>query len=448
MKVEQFEDKALAHYSYVILSEGLVVLIDPARDPRPYYDFARDNEAVIIGVIETHPHADFVSSHLEIHKKTGAKLYASRLLVASYPHLTFDEGNEITLGKVKLRALNTPGHSPDSICIVLREGDKDKIVFTGDTLFIGDCGRPDLRENVGAITEKRVELARQMYHSLRDKLMPLDDDVWVYPAHGSGSLCGKALSDANRSTIAAEKISNWSLKEMTEQEFITELNSDQPFVPKYFGFDVELNKNGANDLKPSIARVNIQKVGTADEAKELDPGIIIMDTRPSALYKERHLPNSINLMAGGKFETWLGSIINPGEAFYLAAENKEALLELVLRSSKIGYESFIKAGLVLNYGTLSSEKIELNKFRANQDDYTIVDIRNRSEVKEHPIFACSINIPLSELRERAREIPIKKPLVVHCAGGYRSAAGSSIIRELMPEIAHVYDLSDAIKEFE
>jgi glyoxylase-like metal-dependent hydrolase (beta-lactamase superfamily II) len=198
MEIKQFEDKNLAHFSYAIVSNGEIALIDPARDPQPYYDFAKQNTAKIIAVIETHPHADFVSSHLEIKNTAGATIYVSKLLSADYPHQTFDEGDAIVLGTITLKSLNTPGHSPDSISIVaIDEAGKEKAVFTGDTLFIGDCGRPDLREQAGAITAQRAELAKDMYHSLRNKLMTLPDDVLVYPAHGAGSLCGKQ----NRSGI-------------------------------------------------------------------------------------------------------------------------------------------------------------------------------------------------------------------------------------------------------
>lgn len=188
--IKQFEDKALSHFSYAIISQNKMVLIDPARDPKPYYNFATANNATITGVIETHPHADFVSSHLEIHQTTGASIYVSKLVGAAYNHIAFDSGNVIALGNIILKSINTPGHSPDSISIILEEAKKNIAVFTGDTLFIGDCGRPDLRENAGNITATRNELAKDMYHSLREKLLILNEDVLVYPAHGAGSLCG------------------------------------------------------------------------------------------------------------------------------------------------------------------------------------------------------------------------------------------------------------------
>src|SRR6185503_9542174 len=221
MKIHQFYDKGLAHASYAILRNGKIVVVDPGRDPQPYYDFATLNEATIVGVIETHPHADFVSSHLEIHQTTGAVIYVSRLTGAEYPHETFDDGDMIQLDDVKLKAINTPGHSPDSICILVEDQHgNERALFTGDTLFVGDVGRPDLRENAGNITAKKEELARQMYHSTRDKLMRLPDDVVVYPAHGPGSLCGKNMSPDLQSTIGRELRENYALQLMDELMFV------------------------------------------------------------------------------------------------------------------------------------------------------------------------------------------------------------------------------------
>lgn len=221
-----------------------MILIDPARNPQPYYDYAKQHDAQIVGIIETHPHADFVSSHLEIAEATGAIVYVSKLVHAQYPHQTFDEGDQIEIGKIRLSAINTPGHSPDSISVKIEYEDKIEAVFTGDTLFIGDCGRPDLREGAGNIKATRHDLAKQMYHSLRDKLATLPGETTVYPAHGAGTLCGKSLSKAQSSTIAAERQTNWSLQEATEEEFVENLLADQPFVPLYFPYDVELNRKG------------------------------------------------------------------------------------------------------------------------------------------------------------------------------------------------------------
>ncbi|HLT08118.1 MAG TPA: MBL fold metallo-hydrolase [Cyclobacteriaceae bacterium] len=442
-QIKQFEDKGLAHFSYAVLVNTEIVLIDPARNPQPYYDFAAENNAKIVGVIETHPHADFVSSHHEIHKTVGAAIYVSEKVEADYPFQAFDEGDEIDLGEgIKLKALHTPGHSPDSISIVLSNKEKDEAVFTGDTLFIGDVGRPDLREKAGKLQAKREELARAMFHSTREKLMVMDDDVVVYPAHGSGSLCGKALSDASSSTIGQEKMSNYALQEMTEDEFVKILLEDQPFIPKYFPYDVALNKQGAPGYEESLQKVQVLEDNFRPEA-----GTIIIDGRPSEQFRASHLAGAVNLMNGEKFETWLGSIVAPEESFYLIAQDKDTLNKLVQKAAKIGYELMIKGVFIYNAKDgKQSKEFDKAAFKRDPAAYTIVDIRNHSETKNGLVFDTAINIPLPELRERITEIPTDKPVVVHCAGGYRSAAGSSIIQKYL-EGTTVFDMSQAITDF-
>ncbi|MBS1736454.1 MAG: MBL fold metallo-hydrolase [Bacteroidetes bacterium] len=442
MEIIQFEDKNLAHYSYAIISNGQMALIDPARNPQPYYDLAKDKNVQIKAVMETHPHADFISSHKEIHDTCGATIYVSKLLGAAYPHQNFDDGDEIKLGDVTFRALNTPGHSPDSISIVAKENGKDFALFSGDTLFIGDCGRPDLRETAGHITSERTELAKQMFHSLRDKILTLSDEVLVYPAHGAGSLCGKGLSAANVSTIGTERASNWSLQESTEADFIHELLDSQPFVPKYFVHSVELNKEGAPPFLSSI-----QKIQISDKVPEKLEKFVIIDTRKESDFKNGYLPGAINLMIDTKFETWLGSIVAPDEKFYLFAESKEALEALIIRIAKIGYEPQVAGAFIAQHISGNQlPNINVDAFSNAPEDYTIVDIRNTTEVKNKKFFKNTIEIPLPELRERVHEIPFQKPVVVHCAGGYRSAAGASIIKEALKN-TEVYDLSYAISKF-
>jgi glyoxylase-like metal-dependent hydrolase (beta-lactamase superfamily II)/rhodanese-related sulfurtransferase len=443
MKIEQFYDKGLAHASYAILSKNEIAIIDPARDPQQYLDHAKKHDAKIVAVIETHPHADFVSSHAELSQKTGATVYVSKLVSADYKHKSFDEGDKITLGDVTLKAMNTPGHSPDSISIILvDEKGKEHAVFTGDTLFVGDVGRPDLREKAGSIQAKREELAAQMYDSTRQKLMKLPDETLVYPAHGPGSLCGKNMSPDLFSSIGREKKENYALKEMDKDKFISLLLEDQPFIPKYFGYDVSLNKKGADDFQKSIA-----SVPRLDKNATLEAGVLVIDTRPRKSYEKGHVDRAINIMDGGKFETWLGSIVGPDEKFYLIAENNEVMESLIRKAAKIGYEVNIK-GVLLNPDTANATSpiVDVEEFKKDQDLYTIVDIRNESELKSGKIFRHSIAIPLPELRERVSEIPTGKPVMVHCAGGYRSAAGASIIERVIRD-HDVFDLSDAISQF-
>jgi glyoxylase-like metal-dependent hydrolase (beta-lactamase superfamily II)/rhodanese-related sulfurtransferase len=420
-----------------------MIVIDPARNPQPYYDFAALHNADIAGVIETHPHADFVSSHLEIHKTTDAVIYVSKLAGAEYPHETFDDGDVIQLNDIKLKAINTPGHSPDSICILLEdENGRDCAIFTGDTLFAGDVGRPDLRESAGNITAKKEELARQMYQSTRKKLMVLPADITVYPAHGPGSLCGKSMSPDLQTTIGKELRENYALQLMDELAFVNLLTADQPFMPKYFGYDVELNKTGAPNYNESV-----NAVLKTEPYAALRTGTMVIDTRPSADYRKGHLPGSINLQDGEKFETWLGSIINPGEAFYLTAADDAALDTAINKIAKIGYEQNIKAALLTPpTATEQSPVLDEAAFREQPGNYTIIDVRNWAEIKAGKIFADALTIPLPELRERLDEIPADRPIVVHCAAGYRSAAAVGIVSGQIKNVP-VYDLSDAIKSY-
>ena len=442
MIIRQFYDKALAHSSYAVVRTGKMIVVDPARDPQPYYDFAALHEADIVGVIETHPHADFVSSHLEIHETTGAVIYVSKLLGAAYPHEAFDDGDVINLNDVKLKAINTPGHSPDSISVLVKdENGIEKALFTGDTLFVGDVGRPDLREDVGNITAKKEELARQMYHSTREKLMKLPHSLVVYPAHGPGSLCGKNMSPDLQSTIGRELRENYALQLMDELTFVGKLLDDQPFIPKYFGFDVELNKKGAPSFKKSI-----NSVPRIDRNSVLDENTLIIDTRKKNEFRKGHLKCALNLQDGEKFETWLGSITGPDEQFYLIAETETELDDMIKKAAKIGYEQNIKAALLLPDNAFEkSLELNLEDFKLHEENYTIVNVRNKNE--GYPIFINSINIPLSELRERIEEIPTDKPIVTHCAAGYRSALAASIIACKIKNTP-VYDLGEIVIEFE
>ena len=443
VQIQQFYDKGLAQASYAVRCGRQVAIIDPARDPQPYYDFADEHEARIIAVIETHPHADFVSSHLEIAEETEATIYCSKLVGAKYPHTDFDDGDRIKLGSYELHAINTPGHSPDSISILLMdELAQSRAVFTGDALFVGDVGRPDLREDEAAGGHQREELAAQLYKSTRNKLMTLPGSTRVYPAHGPGSLCGKTTSPDLDSTIAKELKTNYALQPMSQDEFIKVLLADQPFVPRYFGHNVALNKQGAPSFEGSIRAVPHPGSGAV-----LEPDVLLIDTRPAAQFRAGHLPGALNLQDGGKFETWLGSIVGPKEPFYLLADSKIALDTVIRKTAKIGYEANIKGALMAPAALpATSPAVDVAAVRAHPETFTIVDIRNRTEAQT-PVFDNALVIPLPELRERIREIPTDKPILVHCASGYRSAAGASIVQQALPD-AQVLDLGEAVTEFQ
>lgn len=441
MNIKQFEYKPLSHYSYAIISEGKMAVIDPERDPQQYYDFAKANNADIVAVFETHPHADFVSSHLQIHKETGAKIYISKKLGAEYAHETFDEGNSLMLGNIQISALNTPGHSPDSITIVAKYNEEIAL-FTGDTLFIGDVGRPDLREKAGNITAKREELAEMMFETVTQKFTDLPNEALIFPAHGAGSLCGKNLSEAASSTLGEERNHNWAFRKQTREEFKETILDGQPIIPAYFGFNVAINKEGAKNVKDALANIPFTENSVAEG--------LIVDVRAEEKFKKGHLKGSLNIQASTdtqKFETWLGAIIKPEEKFTLVVDSKEDKEKMLNRIAKIGYETMVKEVITLPKEKLSTtEKLDFEDFKNHPENYTIVDIRNQTETDEGKFFKNALTHPLSDLRDTATEIPTDKPIVVHCAGGYRSAAGSSILESKLPE-ATVYDLSDDVEKF-
>ena len=374
MKVKQFEYKPLSHYSYAVISNGEMAIIDPERNPMQYYAFAKVNKAKIVAVIETHPHADFVSSHL----------------------------------------------------------------------FIGDVGRPDLREKAGNIKAKRQELAEAMYHTIQHKFTQLPDNAVVYPAHGAGSLCGRSLSEANSSTLGNERMGNWAFKNQTQEQFVEKLLDRQPFIPSYFGFNVNVNKSGATNLRKAIATVPFKMNASVDG--------LIVDVRNENEFKKGFLKGSINIPAtseDSRFETWLGAIVEPKEKFSLVIDNPEDLNHILNRVAKIGYENQLKEVVTLpERNLIKLPQIDIKDFRNHPKKYTILDVRNQSEVEEEEetFFENALSLPLNELRKTLNEIPTDKPIVVHCAGGYRSAVGSSILAKELKG-TQVFNLGEQINEF-
>ncbi len=434
--IEQFEDKGLAHFSYVVTAGKKAIIIDPKRDPQVYYDYAKKQRAEIVGVIETHPHADFASAHLEIHRKLNVPIYASSLTAPGYPATAFDDGAFIRLtDKVGLRSLYTPGHAPDHISVILFENARDIALFSGDSLLIGDVGRPDLRDFSNNIDSQRQKLAEMMYDTLHQKLAKLHDDVILYPAHGAGSLCGKAIRDAASSTIGYEKQYNYAFEERTKSEFVSLLLSDQPFVPKYFPYSVALNLRGAPDLAAGLARVP-----RLPRSFQPEKEAVVIDSRPAAAFKTSYIPNAVNIQDGGSFATWLGSLVDPDTDFYLVGADEKHLETVLHKAASIGYEAKIKGAMV--YDATNGKRFaafDKTSFTPEENKYTLIDARTVKEVQQEPIFKNSINIPLQELERRMSEIPTDKPILVSCASGYRSATASSMIKKLLPD-AQVYDL--------
>lgn len=441
--IKQFEDEGLAQFSYAILADKKIVLVDPARDPRPYYAYATEQGAKIIAVVETHPHADFVSSHLEIHQEQKIPIYVSKLVRATYPHHTFDNGDRLKISDhIVLHAINTAGHSPDSISVLLKENGRDVAIFSGDAVLIGGVGRPDLREYSGEQATLREKLARQLYHTVHDVYVNLGDQVLLYPAHGAGSLCGNAIKGAKQSTIAAEKAHNFAFQQQSEEAFVKQILADRSPIPIYFPYNVELNRRGAKPLLASLS--DISSVSAAAVPYESST---VLDTRAASKFRASHFPDAINIPERSKSESWVGTFIEPKDGFYLVVDTKEQGQVQLEKLAKIGYEQFVK-GIVL-YGDFAgqpSTAFDQTAFNRAQDHYFIVDVRTAEEAKAGPVFKGAHNIPLAELKQHIAELPVDKPIVVHCASGYRSAIASSLINESVPK-AQVWDIGEHIKTY-
>ncbi|MCS7188934.1 MAG: MBL fold metallo-hydrolase [Bacteroidia bacterium] len=449
MIVKQFFDEPLAQYGYAIISEGEMAVIDPGRDERPYLELAEALGAHIIASCLTHPHADFVSSYWAIAQKTGAKVYASALIGLQVPYIGLQDGDEIKVGKVKLKAYLTPGHSPDSMTYVLYDEEgKEYAAFTGDWLFIGDVGRADLRSKAGNIRKQQEEQARDMYRSLRSMFKLLKDTTLVYPAHGAGTLCGKALKQFNASTIGVERIDNWAviLAHQTDEEtFVQALVTGQPHIPKYFPNSVEVNRAGPKGYMEALQ--SIPRLGklTADSARTMDRNFLIVDARPAHLFRKGHLRGAFNIPLSKSFNTWLGTLIGPQEPYYLIVSSEAAYETAIHQILSIGYEATLRGVFIgVEYAEESGPEIFPNPELLRQDgqSYTVVDVRSSEEAAVSRPVAHSINIDLAELRERLQEVPKNKPIAVHCAGGYRSAIGSSIL--LAAGYSSVYDIGEGV----
>ena len=441
--IEQFEDKGLAHFSYAVMAGKKIIIIDPQRNPQLYYDFAQKNMASIIGVIETHPHADFVGSHLEIHRHLNVPIYASNLTRSDYPLTPFDEGTTIQISdRVGLRAMYTPGHAPDHIAVVLVDDLKERVVFSGDSLFLGDVGRPDLLDYSSESNKQRQYLAAMMYDTIHQKFAKLNDDVIVYPSHGAGSLCGKSIRKGTSSTIRYEKQNNYAFENRTKEEFVSLLLSYQPFIPKYFAYDINLNSKGAPALSETLTKLDY-----LPKNYSLASAALIIDTRPAAVFKTSYLPGAINIQGTGQFETWLGTLVAPESKFYMVAADEQSLQVAIKKAAAIGYELNILGAFVYDADNGKKfESFDLNSFVPSRDEFTYVDVRTEKEIKLQPGFKNSIHIPMQEFTDRLSEIPNGKPLLIYCASGYRSAMAASILKKDRPSI-QVYDLGSAVSKF-
>lgn len=423
MKFKQFYLGCLAHASYYIGSETEAAVIDPQRDVQQYLTEAEANGQKIKYVIETHSHADFVSGHKELAEKTGAEIIYGEKANTQFPTHKVKTGDTLSVGKIKLKFLETPGHTPEGITVLAENtenADEPLKIFTGDTLFIGDVGRPDL---VGSKGFTASEMASMLYDSLREKILPLPDETEVYPAHGAGSLCGKSLSKETWSTLGEQRKSNYALQPMSKEEFIKLVASDQPEVPAYFPKSAAKNLQGSDSLED----LPKPKEFSTEEIENFDG--VILDVRKNTEYGESHIPNAINIGLGGQFASWAGTLVTIGTPIAIAAETKEQTDEAFMRLARVGIETVKGYILMKDFSgeTKSVEQISVEKVKEILSDETqFVDVRR---IAEHaPAHAPNtINIPLNNLPDELDKLNPDKPTYVICQSGYRSSLGTGIL---------------------
>jgi len=422
MQIERFYLGCLAHASYIVHDDGEAAVIDPQRDVDLYIDLARERGLSIRWVIETHLHADFVSGHLELARRTGATICMGAGSGAGFEHRVLNDGDELPLGRNVLRTLSTPGHTEESVCILAFDAGKPLAVFTGDTLFIGDVGRPDLSP-----TKTPQQLAAILYDSLHGKLLALPDDTIVYPAHGAGSLCGRQMSDDASSTIGRERRTNYALLARSREQFVELLTGDLPPRPTYFNDEVALNRSGATTLEdlPPVPSL------TPDQAAALQAeGAMVLDTRPTTDFAAAHIPGSINVALSGQFASWAARVLGVGARVVLVAEDDTTIHEARLRLARVGLEDVAGALTIFAWIEAGKPVQSLDQISAvDLDDWhgTILDVRETSERATGAIPG-AISIPLPELRSRLAELDAATTVLVHCKGGYRSSCAASILQ--------------------
>ena len=451
VQVERFFLGCLAHASYMIGSRGVAAVIDPQRDVDIYLEAAASRKLKIEYIIETHLHADFVSGHRELADRTGAHIYLGAGSGAEFPHVAVTDGDEVQFGDCCLRFLQTPGHTPESISILMNDrGDSDRpaSVFTGDTLFVGDVGRPDLSP-----THTPQQLAAMLYRSIHEKLLTLPDDTEIFPAHGAGSLCGRQMGSEASSTIGKQRVSNYALLARTPEEFIHLLTDNLPARPEYFARDADLNRRGAAPLSelPPLAAL------TAPEVLRLQKeGAIVVDTRPAIQFAVAHVPGSVHIALTGQYASWAARILGLDTPLIIAGEDPEHVRESQMRLARVGIENLIGyladgvAGWIQNGFELDFiPQITVHEFveLRNQEPerIAVLDVREPGELAGG-VIENSVRIPLGKLSSRLTELDREKLLVVHCKGGYRSSVATSILRRAgFREIANLTGGFDAWK---
>jgi glyoxylase-like metal-dependent hydrolase (beta-lactamase superfamily II)/rhodanese-related sulfurtransferase len=446
MYFEQFYLGCLAHASYMIGSEGEAVVVDPQRDVDLYLKAADEHGLKINYIFETHLHADFVSGHKELAARTGAQICIGAAANAGFPHIALRDESEIRLGKVRIQALETPGHTPEGTCLVITDEEKSQrpyAVLTGDTLFIGDVGRPDLSK-----THTPQELAGLMYDSLHQKLMALPDDVIVYPAHGAGSLCGRSMRAERSSTIGTERLTNHALQIKSRDEFIRELTTNLPSRPDYFLQDAEINRAGAGalgELPP------LRAFSPNELMNHLDQGGVVLDVRPGDSFAAGHVPGAVNIPLSGQFATWAGIVLGLSSHPILMAETPEQIEEARMRLARVGIEDvrgYLAGGLDswrsagMKVAHVPQMTVEELRKRLSTDGPRVLDVRRQGEWETGHIGGADW-YALDNFRSALPAVAKGERLAVHCKSGYRSIIACSLLQRAGHDVTNVIGGFDA-----
>jgi hydroxyacylglutathione hydrolase len=438
MVFERFYLGCLSHASYLVGDDeaGIAAVVDPQRDIAPYLECAERHGLQIRHVFLTHFHADFVAGHLELRDRVGATIHLGSRARAEYAFVPMKEGDTVTLGSVRLEAIETPGHTAESISLLVYDlasgGAQPYAVLTGDTLFIGDVGRPDLRASLGW---SAIELGRLLYHSLHTKLMKLPPATRVYPAHGAGSLCGKQLRPEAMSTIGAEQLSNYALQPMSEDDFISLITADQPEAPAYFTYDAVMNAKERPTLDAVLDRT-LKPLTLAEVLALDDAGATLLDVRDAAAFADGHLTGTINIGLGGPYATWAGTLLSRERPIVIVADpGRES--EAATRLGRIGFDhvaGYLCGGMAALEGrpdlVVPTERItpyQLAAELSSPEPTFVLDVRAPREWSDSRIDR-SVNMPLNHLQDRVAELPADRRIVVHCAAGYRSSTAASLLQ--------------------
>ena len=431
MYFEQFYLGCLAHASYLLASQGEGVVVDPQRDVELYLTAAAQQGVAIRHIFESHLHADFVSGHKELAARTGATIYMGAQAGAMFPHVPVHDGFELKFGKASIQVLETPGHTPESICLVVTDEEKSRApwaVLTGDTLFIGDVGRPDLSPR-----HTPTQLAGLLYDSLHAKLLKLPDNVLVYPAHGAGSLCGKNMRAERSSTIGTERLTNYALQIKSKEDFVRQLTSNLPARPEYFLKDAEINRTGAAALAELPP---LRAISPAALNAMLQEGEIALDVRPGEEFAAGHVPGSVNIALSGQFASWAGTVLGLASHPVLIAASSEQLEEARLRLARVGIESlggYIEGGVAawkqagFPTATISQTTVDELEGLLRRGEVQVLDVRREAEWDAAHIAEATW-WPLDNFRVSPPEMDHEAPTAVHCKGGYRSMIASSLLQ--------------------